>query len=319
MNEKDILGLVFDIHRGTTHDGPGMRTSVFLKGCPLHCSWCHNPESISSLPEISWTQKKCIGCNTCLDACSQKALAFTSKSLLIDYARCNKCHDCCTNCPAHALELTGTYWNVDDLVVEACKDDMFFEDFEGGITISGGEPLSQSSFVKNFAKKLKAAGKHVALDTCGLAPLKAFEEAFPYIDVFLYDLKLWDNDLHKHYTGADNHLILQNFLWLLKKVEENPDKRIWVRTPLIPDITATKANIKALGSFLAENTSPAIERWELCSFNNACRDKYQKLRLDWDFQDEPLMNEFDVNICYELAKDHLPGKVVQSGLVAKND
>ena len=312
-------GLVFDFHRGTTHDGPGMRTTVFLKGCPLHCQWCHNPESINPNREIQWDEKKCIGCLQCVNNCSNGAIVQGEGRISVDSKKCQNCYKCTENCPSKALSVVGKYWDCKDLVKEACKDKMFFEDFEGGVTISGGEPVLQHYFLVDFLKELKNENVNVAIDTCGFGKREVYEKIYPYVDVFLYDIKLMDCKLHEKYTGVSNKLILSNLKNIANKSREDGKKRIWIRTPLIPGATATKENIEAIGDFIRRELADVIERWELCAFNNVCKEKYRKLDKDWQFQDEKLMTIDEVQDLSDIARSYVGDLLVVSGLTRKNE
>lgn len=310
-------GMVFDFHRGTTHDGPGMRTTVFMKGCPLHCEWCHNPESIERHQQLQWTEKKCIACRTCEITCKQHAISLTEDGVVIQKSKCNKCMECAEECPAKALEVVGKYWEADALAKEAMKDQDFFKEFDGGITVSGGEPMLQYEFLVPFLKILKEKEQHVALDTCGYASWKAYEEVYPYVDTFLYDIKLMDSEQHKKFTGVPNELILENLVKLANKVSQDPNKEIWIRTPLIPGATVSEENISKIGQFIKDNLMGAVTRWELCAFNNVCRDKYIKLNRQWKYKDEALMTESLVDSCLNIAKSYVGELAMTSGLTAK--
>ena len=292
-----------------------MRTSVFFKGCPLKCEWCHNPEGIGCEPVLEWTERNCIGCRTCESKCLLNAICFDDNRLIIEETRCSHCLDCVKSCPSGALGIIGKEWDVDALVREASKDDMFFAEFDGGVTVSGGEPLMQYEFVAEFLKKIKEKGISTALDTCGFYNQNALEAVFPYVDVFLYDIKLMDSELHKKYTGVTNKIILGNFAWLISEKMSNTQKQIWVRTPLISEVTATDENIHRIGSFLSEYAD-RIDRWELCAFNNVCKDKYKKIGIDWKYKDSTLMTQDEARHCFEIAQSYLHEKTVLSGLIA---
>lgn len=311
--------LVFDFHRGTTHDGPGMRTTVFLKGCPLRCRWCHNPEGVSPRRELLWDAGKCIGCGRCEEACPNGAVSRTDGGVVIDRARCRECFSCAGRCPSRALHVAGRAWDIPSLVREACRDRMFFDEFGGGVTVSGGEPASQPAVLPEFLERLKAEGVQTALDTCGFAPWDVYEAVFPYVDVFLYDVKLLDPALHRRFTGADNALILENLRKLAGKLRGAPGKRLWIRTPLIPGATAAPENIEAIGAWLRENAGDAVERWELCAFNNVCASKYRELRREWPYAGVPLMGEGEVRALAAAAERHMRGKTAVSGLTRKPD
>ncbi|RPF48768.1 pyruvate formate lyase activating enzyme [Hydrogenoanaerobacterium saccharovorans] len=313
-----IQGLVFDIHRGTTHDGPGMRTTAFFKGCPLRCNWCQNPESISAHAIPVWNEKKCIGCGLCVESCTNQAISLSTQGVLIDRTKCQSCFACTKECPTGAIKQTGILYDVSTLADELCKDKIFFDEFEGGVTISGGEPALQPDFLFALLQELKQRGVHTALDTCGLCSSEVLLSLMPVTDVFLYDIKLSDWKQHFFYTGVDNSLILENFKTLCTQVIEGKSNcRIWVRTPLIPRATATEENIQAIGTLLSPFHN-VIERWELCSFNNVCKDKYRQLRKDWEYRMEPLMLQTQVDYLGNIAQKVFPAeKVVISGLTAK--
>lgn len=310
-------GLVFDFHRGTTHDGPGMRTTVFFKGCPLHCRWCHNPESICPEKELWWDEKKCIGCMTCVNGCPAQALKAEPGGIRIDRELCRKCYRCADNCPAKAMSVAGTEWDVEALVKEACKDRMFFESFDGGVTVSGGEPALQPDFLEEFLKALKAEEIHTALDTSGFAKREVYERVYPYVDTFLYDIKFRDETLHRQYTGVSNRRILDNLRFLADKIRRKKDRAIWIRTPLIPGATASEENIRQIGEWIQKEILDVIDRWELCAFNNVCRDKYRKLGKAWEYAETPLMTEEEVRKLADAARPYAGELLVVSGLTAK--
>jgi pyruvate formate lyase activating enzyme len=319
---------IFEIIRGTTHDGPGMRTTVFFKGCPLHCAWCQNPEGIKSGPGIWWDQRKCINCLTCLETCTHGAVFEDESGLHRDLSKCQLCGDCVEECPAQAMTFTNQEWTFDQLCTEVLKDKEYYRAFGGGVTVSGGEPLRQFPFVANFFKRLKEEGIHTALDTCGLASRAAFEAVLPYTDMVLFDIKLIDTELHQRFTGQPNEIILKNLLYIADTMRDvnqartgsqAAPMRLWIRTPLIPDATATDENLAAIGGFIRDNLPDLVERWELCTFNPACVSKYQKMDLTWVYADYPLMGESDVNRmkAAALSSGIASEKLVVSGLVAQ--
>ncbi len=276
---------VFEIQRFSTEDGPGIRTTVFLKGCPLHCEWCHNPESISPHPEVVWFATRCIGCRTCIDVCPEKALLLTEQGMIIDRDKCSRCGKCAEECPSTALEQIGTRRDINALVEEVLKDKTYYETSDGGVTVSGGEPLMQAPALAPFLARLREHGLHTALDTCGLYPREKLDSVLPYVALVLFDIKLFDAESHRKFTGSDNRLILENFAYIADYTADHLyPTGIWVRTPIIPGATDTDNNITAIGRHIAAVGGKAVVRWELCAFNNLCADKYQRLGLDWAYE-----------------------------------
>mgnify|MGYP000949140073 CR=1 FL=1 len=297
MNDQTTAhtGTILHLQRLSTEDGPGIRTTVFFKGCPLCCAWCHNPESLMLKPQVQWIANRCIGCDSCLEACPNHALSRGETALLRDRDRCTACGECVRACPSGAMEMLGEEITVSELVKELVKDRAFFEKSGGGVTLSGGEPSLQPDFSLALMKALHEEGLSVALDTCGLTAPEMLEALVEQADVVLFDLKLIDEAAHKKWTGAGNARIVENLQRVERMVAASKGKKeLWVRTPLIPGATALRENIHAIGSYLHEHVNGSVTRWELCAFNNLCRDKYERLDMEWHFAETQLMTKADL-------------------------
>lgn len=308
-----VKGLVLEIQKLSTEDGPGIRTSVFLKGCPLTCDWCHNPESIPTKPGIQWFEAKCIGCKTCVEICPEKALRFDVKGLHIDREKCSICGKCAEECPSTALQIFGLEWSVTALLHEVEKDRAYYEKSGGGVTISGGEPTMQIDFVIKFLQRCKEKGLMTAFDTCGYTSLRNLERILPFVDLFLYDLKEIDSVKHKTFTSVPNESILQNCVWLAQKLSDD-GKELWIRTPIIPQYTATEENVRGIAKFIVDELKNKIERWDLLTFNNLATDKYQRMDIQWALQGVPLMKKEDIEFFYDVAIEEGVKNVQWSGL-----
>ena len=307
---------ILEIQRMSTEDGPGIRTTIFFKGCSLNCLWCHNPESISPHPQIHWIANQCIGCKTCLEICPEGALTFTADGNQVDRNRCNGCGLCAEECPADALELLGQSWELDELLAEIIKDRTYFEKSGGGVTLGGGEPTLQGSFNRELLKKLKESGIHTALDTCGMCSRKALEGLLPYSDLLLFDLKEIDPQKHRRFTGTSNEKIFENLIYVRDWMQSNSHpSQLWIRTPIIPKATATNENIRGLGKFIAANLDGLVNRWELCAFNNLCKDKYLRLDLNWEYMDSELLSNLLMEKMAAIARNSGvdPGIVLWNG------
>lgn len=239
------LPVIFDIRRFALDDGPGIRTTVFLKGCPLSCIWCHNPESVMADGEIAYYPRLCIRCSDCTAACVTGAI--TDDPSRVDRGLCSACGSCADVCPAAALKRVGLYYPVDKLIELLLRDRILYETSGGGVTFSGGEPTLHMDYLGASLRELKTSGIHTAIQTCGMFDITEFKEkALPYLDLIFYDLKLIDVRDHVKYTGKDNGVILRNFTDLIREI---PGK-IYPRMPLVPGITATAGNVRKLGRFL---------------------------------------------------------------------
>ena len=303
MNLPAITGNILHLQRLSTEDGPGIRTTVFFKGCPLQCAWCHNPESISRRKQTQWFAVRCIGCKTCVEACPNGCLTLLEDGMHIDRDRCQACGTCAEACPSGAMEALGKSVSVEDLLVELIKDRAFYEKSGGGVTLSGGEPTFQPDFAEGLLRGLKEQGISTALDTCGLTSQQVLERLLPYIDLVLFDLKLIDAAQHREFTGHSNGRILGNLLFIRDYIRENGiSTQLWVRTPLIPGATVSDENLLGIGYYLTEHLNGMLSRWELCAFNNLCRDQYKRLGLQWAFVSTPLMTNDELAYCEQVAR-----------------
>lgn len=311
-------GLVFSVHRLSTDDGPGLRDTFFLKGCGLRCAWCHNPESIQPKPEIWWIERNCIGARDCIRVCPEDALELTERGIGINRDRCTACGLCVDACPSRAIEMIGQSWSVDALLAEARKERVFYRNSGGGVTLSGGEPCMQSEFSSGFFEACRHEGIHTALDTCGYPRWEAIECVVRHTDLVLYDLKEMDPARHLEFTGGSNERILSNLFRLRDFVREDGTRpAIWIRTPLVPECTATEENISAIARFIDEHLGDRVGRWDLCAFNNTCGAKYEKLGRRWALENQPLLDREIGNRLVETARSHLrhPASVRLTGLV----
>lgn len=305
FNHKD-RALILHLQRLSTEDGPGIRTTVFFKGCPLQCKWCHNPESISFKPQVHWLETRCIGCGLCIEACPNGSLGKDEGTLKRNRELCTACGKCAGECPAGAQELLGHEVTLQELLAELLKDRVYYDRSGGGVTMSGGEPMMQPLFVANLLKALKENGINTALDTCGLCSPTALEKVLYFTDMVLFDLKEIDPPRHKELTGQDNRRILDNLLLVRDHVKAHPGKVLWIRTPLIPDATANRRTIEGIGSYIHHNLDGVFQRWELCAFNNLCRDKYRRLDMKWDYVSTQLISKKELAEMENIARGSGP-------------
>ena len=271
--------VVFDIKRFAVHDGPGIRSSVFLKGCPLNCLWCHNPEGISPEIQLWYFPNQCLRCGDCVAACPEGALKLTEEhGIEIDRDKCTNCGICTETCPTRALTFIGRKMSVEEVEKELLEDKVFYEESDGGITLTGGEPLAQNEAALEILKRMKGRGIHTALETSLQVPQKVMKEVLPVTDFLMCDLKIIDPVDHKKYVGRDNALILKNLKWLAEQ-----DTEILVRVPVIPGFTDSKENLEGIAHFLLslKRKLPV----ELMNFNPLARDKFQILGRPYEPKD----------------------------------
>lgn len=283
-----IKGTIFNIQRFSLHDGPGIRTSVFFKGCPLNCIWCQNPEGISREPQLIRQRQKCIGCYSCFDRCPQGAIKKGPTGPIVDRALCRNCLLCSDICPAGAVEKAGREIDAAELVTELLKDRVVFEESGGGVTFSGGEPFMQPAFLIEVLQLLKQHDIHAAIETCGYTSWSWLEKAAALTDLFLYDLKLIDDDQYLKYTGISGSKILKN----LKKLV-NLNVAIQVRIPIIKGINDDEKRLKKAAAYLRDIGIDTIELIPYHSFGEA---KYEKIGRDYKLKGLPKYSEADLQL-----------------------
>ena len=266
-------GLVFNIQKYSVHDGPGIRTTVFLKGCPLHCPWCHNPEGISRQREIVVLESRCLGCGQCRLACRYGTVIPGDGPLPARSEMCEVCGACVEACPTQARQIVGQELSVRQVLETVLQDRIFYEDSGGGVTFSGGEPLSQPGFLRAMLEACRGRGVHTAVDTCGLAQPEDVLAVAPLTDLFLYDLKFMDDPKHRRYTGVSNRLILKNLQALGRS-----HGRIWLRVPIIPGINDDPADLEATARFAAG--IPGVRQVNLLPFHRTGLPKSRRLGQD---------------------------------------
>jgi pyruvate formate lyase activating enzyme len=272
-----VSGIIFDIKKYSIHDGPGIRTTIFFKGCPLRCWWCHNPESQSPKLELMLRGQRCIRCGACAEVCTEEAIgvdAVNGSMPVINRQQCQVCGKCVEACYSGARELVGRRVDASELMAEVERDQPFYDQSGGGVTFSGGEPLMQPVFLMAFLQACRESELHTVLDTSGYAHWKTVEKTLPLVDVYLYDLKLASEARHKVYTGVSNRLILQN-LYRLSEAGAN----VVVRVPLIPGVNDDKANLCKAGEVLS--SLPKLPQVEIIAYHDIAGAKYESLGRDY--------------------------------------
>ena len=276
-------GIVYDIQRYSLHDGPGIRTIVFLKGCPLRCSWCCNPESQRSAVEVAYNQDLCIACDACVEACQSNAIhKYSEKSIFrINKSVCTDCLQCVDVCPTNAIYSIGQEMTIQEVLDVVMKDASYYRRSGGGVTLSGGEPLVWSELCKRLLSRLYARNINTAVETCGCAPWEAFERVIDFVDLFLFDIKCMDSNLHLQLTGASNEGIISNLYNLRAK-----GKEIVIRAPIIPGINDSIENIKGIADLMNDLR---IDEINLMPYHNLGSVKYDRLCREYSLSEiEPI-------------------------------
>ncbi|OON93738.1 MAG: glycyl-radical enzyme activating protein [Candidatus Epulonipiscioides saccharophilum] len=278
-------GIIFNIQHFTIHDGPGIRTEIFFKGCPLHCHWCSNPEGIACHMEVAVNRKKCISrknCGECETVCPQPGALVFSRGKLhsINREKCIRCLQCVNACPSEALSQYGKEVSVEDCMKEIRKDLGYYKRSGGGITVSGGEPLLQSDFVAELFKTCKAEGIHTCCESSLYLDWSQVEKILPYTDLFISDIKHMDPRLHKNFTGVNNKLILENLVKL-----SQTDTELILRIPIIPNVNENMINIEATADFILNKLHGHVKTLQLLSFMRLGEDKYSSLNMPYNMKD----------------------------------
>jgi glycyl-radical enzyme activating protein len=266
-------GMIFDIQRTSLHDGPGIRTAVFMKGCPLHCAWCHNPESQSRSKEISFRPESCAVCGECVSTCQHEAHRIADGVHIYDRSLCKKCGDCAEACVYEALKIAGREQTVEEVMAVVLRDRPFYEQSGGGLTISGGEPMLQPEFTLELLQAARAAGIHICLDTCGWTSRQAYERVLPFVDLFLFDYKATGAETHKKLTGVSNELILSNLDYLYSQ-----GAGIRLRCPLVPGVNDSHDHLEGIAAL--NRHYPNLDGIDLMAYHNIGNAKYERYGLE---------------------------------------
>lgn len=268
--------LITNIQKYSIHDGAGIRTTVFFKGCPLSCRWCHNPETQSFSKQLMFQAERCTGCGSCIEACQATAIFINNGISVTNEKLCTQCGMCSEYCLQNIREISGKHYTVDELVREVEKDKAFYEQSEGGITFSGGEVLAQDiDYLEKLIAKLHQKGFRVNIDTCGYAPYERIKRILPYVDTFLYDVKIIDPELHIKYTGVNNTIILDN----LSKLNQE-GASLWIRIPVIGGVNDTIENMEQTARFLKDKNI-SVKQINLLPYHNIASDKYKRLNREY--------------------------------------
>lgn len=307
LSEKDSLatrGLVFDISPYTVQDGPGIRTTVFLKGCPVRCWWCSNPESQKAKPQVLYAPSLCAHCGRCVEVCPRDAISMGDNGFVeTNQELCIGCGECATVCPQQARTLKGTSMTVGEVVKRVMRDAVFYRTSGGGVTVSGGEPLLQPVFTRELFRQFKEEGLRTAIETTGYAKWDVVEPIAENVDLFLYDIKHMDPGCHKHYTGVDNALIQQNVRRIAAKGNE-----LIIRVPLIPGVNNSEQNLRATAELAVELGGVQVD---LMPYHKFGLSKYMSLGMEYRMGDTAALKEWEVEAAKTLVESYgIPTQIV---------
>ena len=279
MTANSTTGLVFDIQKFSIHDGPGIRTTVFLKGCPLRCAWCHNPESKDTGVELSFLPDKCIGCGFCFKVCPNGCHVMENDKHVLLRDRCDECGKCTEECYSQALEMVGKKMDVGEVLAEVLKDKPFYDTSGGGMTISGGEPLAQAQFTRDLLFSAKEEGLHTCIETSGQGKSANLREMIPLVDIFLFDYKATSPEIHREYVGTDNNLILENL-----KILDDVGAEIFLRCPMVPDINADDEHLHGIADIA--NRHAGIKQIDILPYHPLGISKSEKIGKEYPLDSE---------------------------------
>lgn len=288
-----LTGTIFNIQRFSIHDGPGIRTTVFLKGCNLRCFWCHNPEAWEPEPQVQFFPEKCIACGACVEVCENDAQFLNGDQRLYLRNLCTSCMSCVQECFSGALEQSGKVYTVEEVLSEIERDRTYYRFSDGGVTFSGGEPFLQQPFLKEALKASKEAGYHTAVDTALNVPWAQIEEVLSFTDLFLVDVKAFDDEIHRQATGVSNRRILNNL-----KLLSATHPEIWIRIPVIPGVNDSDSELDSISKYLS--TLKSIRWIELLPFHTLGSEKYPSLGMDYPAQGLVMPSKNDMEKTLEI-------------------
>lgn len=289
-------GVIFNIQKFSINDGPGIRTVVFFKGCPLHCKWCANPESQLAKIQILWDKKKCLHCHHCLEICLQKSISLKNDNIFIDTNKCTLCKQCINTCPQKALTSEGEIKTVQQVLDIVLQDEVFYEESDGGITLSGGEFLMQTQFAEELLIAAKEKNLHTCCETTGFCTPEKFQHIIQYIDYILFDLKHWDSQKHLEGTGVDNKLILTNMKYAI-----STGKKVLLRIPIIPEFNDSLEDAKKFCEVLHDVGS---NQCQLLPFHQFGENKYHLLNKQYAYENQPALHHEDLQDYLQIFLDN---------------